>query len=148
MEGAFTYTSSDKMGDNADEDTVPAFARAPERRKHVFFTSSKTIPVSQSDNPPRSALREAFGARRRPSSSSLNASFSSGGHRSYPFSFDLPRSCRSGEEMPPTFCSLNSGSFEVAYKLVFTWDPSDASEQQSKCVSRIHPVHLRLTWVI
>ncbi|KAJ7269848.1 hypothetical protein C8J57DRAFT_1180920 [Mycena rebaudengoi] len=123
IEGAFTYNSMQK-GDS--------YGRPPERRKHVFFSSSKVIHVSPSDaNPPRSAFREVFVIKRRPSGSNIKSmEFQP---RTYPFTFDLPRSQRSGEEMPPTFCSseLNCAPFEVVYQVSATWESTDITENPS-----------------
>ncbi|KAJ7906257.1 hypothetical protein B0H13DRAFT_2020826 [Mycena leptocephala] len=110
IEGAFTYSSTEKSGDNN-------YGRLPEKRRHVFFSSSKVIQVSSSDShPPRSAFREVFVIKRRPSGSSIKSMVLE--PRAYPFAFELPRSQRSGEEMPPTFCSSDPdcAPFEVVYQ--------------------------------
>lgn len=126
----------------------------PYRRKHVFYSSCRIIPISPSSEflPVRSGkLKGAFNSmRRRPSASSLNnASESSGSEatrpRVYPFQFDLPQSCRSGEELPPTYIPTqersnnsklaSSGSFGVEYKLQVAWEPTEASEYPSLWVS-------------
>ncbi|KAJ7108539.1 hypothetical protein C8R44DRAFT_713774 [Mycena epipterygia] len=128
IEGAFTYNSTEKNGDNA----APSYARGPEKRKHVFFSSSKIIQVSTSDsNPPRSAFREVFVIKRRPSGSNIKSMVLE--PRAYPFAFELPRSQRSGEEMPPTFCSSDPkcAPFEVIYQVSATWESSDITENPS-----------------
>ncbi|KAJ6627860.1 hypothetical protein B0H10DRAFT_313478 [Mycena sp. CBHHK59/15] len=128
IEGAFTYNSTEKNGDN----TVPSYGRLPEKRRHVFFSASKVIQVSASDsNSPRSAFREVFVIKRRPSGSNIKSMVLE--PRAYPFSFELPRSQRSGEEMPPTFCSSNPdvAPFEVIYRVMAIWESSDISETPS-----------------
>ncbi|KAJ7666143.1 hypothetical protein DFH06DRAFT_1268270 [Mycena polygramma] len=125
IEGAFTYSSTEKNGDRT-------YDRRPEKRRHVFFSSSKVIQVSPSDsNPPRSAFRDVFVIKRRPSGSSIKSMVLE--PRAYPFSFDLPRSQRSGEEMPPTFCSSDPqcAPFEVIYQVSAVWESSDITENPS-----------------
>ncbi|KAJ7185644.1 hypothetical protein C8R46DRAFT_1061300 [Mycena filopes] len=126
IEGAFTYKSTEKTGDSSY-----SYGRLPEKRRHVFFSSSKVIQVSSADsNPPRSAFREVFVIKRRPSGSNIKSMVLE--PRAYPFLFDLPRSQRSGEEMPPTFCSSDPKSdFEVVYKVSATWESSDITENPS-----------------
>ncbi|KAG7441119.1 uncharacterized protein BT62DRAFT_982887 [Guyanagaster necrorhizus] len=117
-----------------------------ETRKHTFFSTSTSFQLSSSsDGTSRSTFREVFASslRRRPSISSLNInSTPSIVERTYPFSFDLPRSCRSGEEIPPTFYSSKhaagspastsrAASFSVEYKILVTWDPTAAYEYPS-----------------
>ncbi|KAJ7158185.1 hypothetical protein C8R43DRAFT_1124808 [Mycena crocata] len=127
IEGAFTY-SADQNGDN----TAPSYARRPEKRRHVFFSSTKIIQVSSADsNPPRSALREVFVIKRRPSGSNIKSMVLE--PRAYPFAFELPRSQRSGEEMPPTFCSSDPkcAPFEVIYQVSAIWESADITENPS-----------------
>ncbi|KAJ7740039.1 hypothetical protein DFH07DRAFT_839722, partial [Mycena maculata] len=127
IEGAFAYSSTDKNMDTAGPSTRP-----PEKRKHVFFSASKVIQVSCADaSPPRSALREVFIIKRRPSGSNIKSMVLE--PRAYPFVFDLPRSQRSGEEMPPTFCSSDPkcAPFEVIYQVSATWESSDITENPS-----------------
>ncbi|KAF7325789.1 hypothetical protein MKEN_00429500 [Mycena kentingensis (nom. inval.)] len=128
IEGAFTYTSTDKMETNGG---TPGYTPFPERRRHVFYTSSKAIQVYSSDNPPRSALREVFVIKRRPSGSNIKSMVLE--PRAYPFAFELPRSQRSGEELPPTFCSSDPkcAPFEVVYKISAVWESSDITENPS-----------------
>ncbi|KAJ7512755.1 hypothetical protein B0H11DRAFT_1787433 [Mycena galericulata] len=126
IEGAFTYTA----GKN-EEDAGP-YDRPPEKRRHVFFSSSKVIQVSSADsNPPRSAFRDVFVIKRRPSGSNLKSVVLE--PRAYPFAFELPRSQRSEEEMPPTFCSSDPSCapFEVIYQVSATWESSDITENPS-----------------
>ncbi|KAJ7683003.1 hypothetical protein B0H17DRAFT_942251 [Mycena rosella] len=129
IEGAFTYTSTEKNGDRV----VPSYARAADnKRRHVFYSLSKAIQVTSADsNPPRSAFREVFVIKRRPSGSNIKSMVLE--PRAYPFAFELPRSQRSGEEMPPTFCSSNPkcAPFEVVYQVSVTWESSDISENPS-----------------
>ncbi|KAK0458036.1 uncharacterized protein EV420DRAFT_409496 [Desarmillaria tabescens] len=115
-----------------------------EIRKHTFFSASTSFQLSSSsDGTTRSTFREVFasGMRRRPSVSSLNIPTPSIVERTYPFSFELPHSCRGGEELPPTFYSSKharspastsrAGSFSVEYKILVTWDPTAAYEYPS-----------------
>ncbi|KAJ6588941.1 hypothetical protein B0H19DRAFT_1102139 [Mycena capillaripes] len=125
IEGAFTYNSDEKNGDSS-------YGRLPEKRRHVFFSSSKVFQVPSSDsNPPRSALREVFVIKRRPSGSNIKSMVLE--PRAYPFAFELPRSQRSGEEMPPTFCSSDPhcAPFEVIYQVSAVWESSDITENPS-----------------
>lgn len=61
---------------------------------------------------------------------------SSSTEKSHPFTFQLPRSIRPGEELPPTFVSTNDPSssdyFDVAYKIVVDWEPNDPTEVPSR----------------
>ncbi|KAF9027957.1 hypothetical protein BDZ89DRAFT_987037 [Hymenopellis radicata] len=123
-------------------------------RNHVFYSASRTINVSTHPSSDISSARSAFKGmantiRRRPSVSSLDTfspttSLTVEKERTYPFSFVLPRSLRSGEELPPTFplpSSQNSGgptpstsragSFSVEYKVLVSWDPIAAYEYPS-----------------
>lgn len=162
IEGAFFY----------EDDSQPGGSRfAVEPRKHIFWSSSTTIQVSPSFDSflslatPRTTLREGFTStiksiRRRPSGSSLNSGasvpppslkspMSPGFNRTYSFSFDLPRSNRTGEEMPPTFVSVGlptetpdspgskpvdadvARSFGVEYKISVAWEPTESFEYPS-----------------
>ncbi|KAJ7211225.1 hypothetical protein GGX14DRAFT_623930 [Mycena pura] len=125
IEGAFTYTSTEKTGS-----TSPTYAPLPEKRRHVFFSASKTIQISPSDSP-RSAFRDVFVLKRRPSGSNIKSMELE--PRVYPFAFELPRSQRSGEEIPPTFCSSDPkcAPFEVVYKVAAAWESSDITENPS-----------------
>nr|GAT52931.1 predicted protein [Mycena chlorophos] len=122
IEGAFTYCSTVK---------TESYAPTPEKKRHVFYSSSKVIQVPGSDHQPRSALREVFVLKRRPSGSSIKSMVLE--PRTYPFAFELPRSKRSGEEIPPTFCASDPKStpFEVVYKVSAVWESSDPSENPS-----------------
>ncbi|KAF5345943.1 hypothetical protein D9758_011433 [Tetrapyrgos nigripes] len=155
IEGTFHYNKPDSDGS--------------ERQKHVFFSSSNSIPVMPGPDsflnmapPSRSTM--TFGRlKRRPSATSLNALPSpttttySLGVRTYPFSFDLPRGWRSGEELPPSFTSSYSpsqsdagasssksnvkaaaGSFGVGYRISVSWEPYEASEIPSFLDVPIH----------
>ncbi|KAK7034491.1 hypothetical protein VNI00_012338 [Paramarasmius palmivorus] len=151
IEGAFSFPESQM------HDQTGGSSSNPDRRKHIFFSSTRTVPVSPSSEflPMRSSFRDAFSStiRRRPSASSLNINTTNTkGDRIYPFEFELPRSCRSGEELPPTFklspaptvayadrdhpsgsggSNVTSGSFGVEYKISVAWEPTDASEYPS-----------------
>ncbi|TFK72106.1 hypothetical protein BDN72DRAFT_379706 [Pluteus cervinus] len=129
IEGAFVYPDriADVLGSASD---------TPSTSKHVFFSNSTVIPVSTLDTTSRPFLREAFSTKRRPSASSLSLAPRSV-ERSYPFSFELPRGSRSGEEMPPTFSTskeledAEGKSFEVAYKIVASWEASGNKESST-----------------
>ncbi|KDR80312.1 hypothetical protein GALMADRAFT_242672 [Galerina marginata CBS 339.88] len=126
IEGSISYVPPK----NLDE---PATSTTP--RTHVFLSSTTTIAISNSEgSSSRSVFRDAF-IRRRPSSSSINLIAAASSERSHPFAFSLPQSTRSGEEMPATFTSSKEPSspdyFEVVYKVVADWDPSDTSEALS-----------------
>ncbi|THU92836.1 hypothetical protein K435DRAFT_820407 [Dendrothele bispora CBS 962.96] len=152
IEGSFHYNPPDP---NAEGSYLNS-----DRRKHVFYSSSTSTPVMPLDSflnmapPTRSTM--TFGRlKRRPSATSLNTPPNSAttpkslGLRTYPFSFELPRGWRSGEELPPTFvssysqseagCSSSSskntaqtsGSFGVEYKISVSWEPYEASESPS-----------------
>ncbi|KAF9458236.1 hypothetical protein BDZ94DRAFT_1201451 [Collybia nuda] len=131
IEGAFMYSPTYSEGEQ-----VPESSRNAGKRKHVFFSSSTTISISPVSEPnsPRSAFRDAF-IKRRPSVSSLNLG-ALPGERSFPFTFDLPRSCRTGEEMPPSFTGSSdmgpsSEAFDVTYKLKVIWEAQNAAENPS-----------------
>jgi hypothetical protein len=124
---------------HVEGDQVPECSQNPGKRKHAFFSSSTILPVSPGSEPnsPRSAFRDAF-IKRRPSVSSLNLN-ATAVERSFPFTFDLPRSCRAGEEMPPSFTGsadigTSSESFDVTYKVKVVWEAHNASENPSTLV--------------
>ncbi|KAJ7276067.1 hypothetical protein B0H12DRAFT_1198944 [Mycena haematopus] len=107
IEGAFMYDSTEKHGDNS-------YGRLPEKRRHVFFSSSKAIQVSSSDSSsPRSAFRDVFVIKRRPSGSNIKSMVLE------------PRSDRLHEELPPTFCSSDPqcAPFEVIYQVLRPGNP-------------------------
>ncbi|KAJ8468336.1 hypothetical protein ONZ51_g9708 [Trametes cubensis] len=136
FQGTFVYMSPNAgvSGDYTD------LAR-PERHRHVFFTCSETRPTGELDSPrSTTSLRDAFAAsvryrrERRPSQSSLK-----GALRPFPFSFVIPRSEQSGQELPPTFSSVAVGECgprarpcveraEVSYTVVATWEAADGSD--------------------
>lgn len=94
--------------------------------------------TSGESSSPRSAtsLREAFVAsmlsrkmERRPSLQELEGA----PRKPFPFSFELPRPVRPGEELPPTFSTLCAGEVgsrgrtaveraEVEYKVTADWE--------------------------
>ncbi|KAI3608216.1 hypothetical protein WG66_006559 [Moniliophthora roreri] len=151
IEGAFLFTESET------QEQIGGTSINADRRKHIFFSSARTIHVSPSSEflPMRTSFKDALSStiRRRPSASSLNLKQNPNGDRVYPFEFDLPRGCRSGEELPPTFKAssaptathadrdlpsgsggsnvTSSGSFGVEYKISVAWEPTDASEYPS-----------------
>ena len=72
----------------------------------------------------RPSLQDLEGAPRKP----------------FPFSFDLPRPVRPGEELPPTFSTISVGEVgyrgrtaveraEVDYKLTAVWESMDNSQE-------------------
>ncbi|KAF8887600.1 hypothetical protein BD779DRAFT_1672726 [Infundibulicybe gibba] len=131
IEGAFLYPQS---SEEEDDGALPHIL--PERgpRKHIFFSASTNIPVSPSSEG-RPSFREAF-VKRRPSASSLNLSPGSV-ERTYPFSFDLPKSCRAGEEMPSSFStspasgSSTSQPYQVSYQVIVSWNAFNIVENPS-----------------
>ncbi|RDB30650.1 hypothetical protein Hypma_005833 [Hypsizygus marmoreus] len=137
IEGAFMYPATHMDGDIV----IPEHSWNTGKRKHVFFSAFTVIPVSpgSDSNTPRSAFREAFN-KRRPSVSSLNLN-ATAVERSFTFNFDLPRSCRHGEEMPPSFTgsgmstdpgpSSPSKSIDVGYRVKVVWEATNASENPS-----------------
>ncbi|KAF9061548.1 hypothetical protein BDP27DRAFT_1337948 [Rhodocollybia butyracea] len=169
IEGAFFYDDASKAGSSK--------ILHPEPRKHVFWSSSTTIQVSPSLDSflslstPRSTIRDGFTStiksiRRMPSGSSLRTTppstplrspMSPGFNRTYSFAFELPRSNRKGEEIPPTFVSIShatevpvpgSGSntgetrqaptFGVEYKISVAWEPTEAFEYPSFVTAPIY----------
>lgn len=113
-------------------------------RKHFFFSSTKVIPVTNTETAsPRSVFRNGSRLRRRPSLSSVDESSnqqrSIGQKRCFPFSFELPRGLRPGEELPATYLSASSNSssdaqLDISYRLVADWEPSDQQELSSQYV--------------
>ncbi|KAG5651835.1 hypothetical protein H0H81_007241 [Sphagnurus paluster] len=119
-----------------DTDHFKNHGSAPGTRKHIFFASSITEIVAPESEPttPRSAFRDAF-IKRKASVSSLNLN-ATPTERSFPFSFDLPRGARTGEEMPPSFTGSrepgpSSGAVDITYKVKVTWEPSNVLESPS-----------------
>jgi hypothetical protein len=92
------------------------------------------IPIAESSSS-ISVFRDAF-VKRRPSIDVTSST--STGEKYYPFTFQLPRSIRPGEELPPTFVSTNDPSsidyFDVTYRVVVDWEPNDPTEMPSQCV--------------
>ncbi|KAF7426121.1 hypothetical protein PC9H_008487 [Pleurotus ostreatus] len=127
MKGSFLYTNK---GESSKYNA--------EQKSHVFLAASTAIVVSP--EPPRSAFRDAFAAsiRRRPSGSSLGTTYASA-ERSYSFNFDLPRSCRSAEELPPSSSSFKlddadplrqslTPGHQVQYIIQASWEPAEGIE--------------------
>ncbi|EPQ52132.1 hypothetical protein GLOTRDRAFT_80307 [Gloeophyllum trabeum ATCC 11539] len=133
LEGAFTYISPD----------VGAYEPSSKgRQRHVFYSSSRVVPLSGALDSPRSALniRDAFVAtvRRRPSLPTVGGS----DMKVIPFNFELPSPTRPGEELPPTFSSsvlmeggvrsrAQAENAEVSYRVVALWEAMDHSEDRS-----------------
>ena len=117
--------------------------------KHIFFTSTITVPVGGSaNNSPLSAsgfFRDSYHLR-RPSLTGMNkAKESNPPVRCFPFSFDLASGRQPGQALPPTFStstlvsSTNSSTrgkasaerAEVSYKVTAIWEPSDGFENRA-----------------
>jgi len=81
-------------------------------------------------------MRDAF-ASLRPSIPDVTSTASTA-KISYPFTFQLPRSIRPGEELPPTFVSKNDPAsldyFDVTYRIIVDWEPNDPTETSSQYV--------------
>lgn len=135
LEGTFEYSSVR----NNPGDAYPGNLTVGKHR-HVFLSSSATIPIS-SVAEPRSTIREALSVRKRPSTSSLNSLVC----RSCEFSFELPRP---GAELPPTFSpktlprdlrrQLRTEELEVAYRITAVWEASDGSQPKAMYVDGKH----------
>ncbi|TFK21144.1 hypothetical protein FA15DRAFT_672858 [Coprinopsis marcescibilis] len=117
IEGAFTYPS------HWDGETYS------EPRRNVFFTHSHIISVSN-EGSSRFTFRDAF-MKRRPSASHLRLS-SPSVERSYPFQLPIPQGSHPGQELPPSFTSLDSKrgsslviSSDISYKILATWEPDN-----------------------
>ncbi|KAF9445537.1 hypothetical protein P691DRAFT_263369 [Macrolepiota fuliginosa MF-IS2] len=131
LEGAFYYV---KTNFAIDENTDTSYSR-PVPHKHVFLTSTTHISVCPSnENSTLLSFQTSF-MRRRPSASCLCRGPGSS-KRSFPFSFELPRSFRTGEELPCTFSSLKdvepiSRPNAVIYKILAHWEPSMSLDNSS-----------------
>ncbi|KAI0355973.1 hypothetical protein OH77DRAFT_1538177 [Trametes cingulata] len=137
LQGTFVY-----MSPNAGATEDYADLARPDRHRHVFLSCSETRPTGELDSPrSTTSLRDAFAAsvryrrERRPSQTSLK-----GALRPFPFSFEIPRSEHSGQELPPTFSSVAVGECgprgrtcveraEVSYAVVATWEAADGIDR-------------------
>ncbi|OCH89348.1 hypothetical protein OBBRIDRAFT_778682 [Obba rivulosa] len=136
MEGVFEYLSPFIQ----DADLEPT-----RTHRHVFLSSSITFPVGNIASPRSTpSLRETFTAsvrsrrtERRPSQPELK-----GALRPFLFSFDIPRTAGTGEELPPSFSSVTMGECdyrgrhgveraEVAYKVTANWVLDDGHRRAS-----------------
>lgn len=149
IEGTFLINESDTTPRSGSSKL-----RIDSRQKHRFYSSSRTFSLPQNSEytPIRTSFKDAFTAtlKRRPSANSLDSKSSNNEDIIYPFEFELPRSCRSGEELPPSFSSTSpiysihdqpsspggsnataSGSFGVEYKVFVAWEPTESSEYPS-----------------
>ncbi|TFK46881.1 hypothetical protein OE88DRAFT_1648360 [Heliocybe sulcata] len=133
LEGAFTYVSPE----------VEVYdASLKGKQRHAFYSSSRVVPLSGTQDTPRSALslRDAFVAsvRRRPSLPTMDGSEM----RIIPFNFELPNPSRPGEELPHTFSSsalieggvrerAQAENSDVSYRVVALWEAMDQSEDRS-----------------
>ncbi|PPQ73923.1 hypothetical protein CVT26_006549 [Gymnopilus dilepis] len=127
IEGSFSYALPIDWDEPSTSSAV---------RRHVFLSSTTTIAISASEaTSPISVLQNAF-VRRRPSLASLNTNVTTSTERSHSFSFSLPQSTRMFEEMPASFVSTKDTSsrdyFEITYKVVAIWEPSDSSDESSR----------------
>ena len=141
MEGAFVFISPDIV--EAHEHLPTGKPQGPYR--HLFFTSSVTYTTGDNSSPrSASTIREAFAntvrtlkVDRKSSMPDLRTSNSRG---QFPFSFEIPRPARQGEEMPPTCSSLSVGVMgvrgrtgveraEVEYKIIARWEGTDPNER-------------------
>ncbi len=134
VEGSFLYRPPANLDEGQSTPTPLADVQTI-----TFMESTTTIVLSNSDSSqPRSMFRDAF-IKRRPSISGIsNSVTASSSERTHPFTFSLPQSPRSGEEIPATFASSGGPSdsdyFEVVYKVVADWEPNDTSEMPSRYV--------------
>lgn len=137
MHGNFTYLSP-----HLTQSTLSPSASS---KQHSLYLTSVVIPVGGL-TPQRSlsSLREALTAGVRPGRRERRPSLSDvkGTPRPFPFSFDIPRATRPGEEMPPTFSSVSLGEagpraracverVEISYKISAMWEPSNSEESVS-----------------
>ncbi|KAF8903298.1 hypothetical protein CPB84DRAFT_1774459 [Gymnopilus junonius] len=126
IEGSFSYVLPKNWDEPTTSDPV---------RRQAFLSSKTTIAISSSEaSSPITALQNAF-IRRRPSMSSLNTNITTSTERSHSFSFPLPQSTRTYEEIPASFTLTKDTSsqdyYEITYKVVANWEPSDSSEPPS-----------------
>ena len=92
---------------------------------------SITSPESPST---RSVFKDTF-TRRRPSMTDLKIAPPST-ERSHPFYFDVSQGLPPGGELPATFLSTKDPSspdyFDVTYRIIADWTPSDPNEVPSQ----------------
>ncbi|KAI0701370.1 hypothetical protein BC835DRAFT_245424 [Cytidiella melzeri] len=140
MEGAFIYVSPDVV--EAHEDLPVGKARGQYR--HLFFTSSVTYTTGDSGSPrSASSIREAFANTVRTLKVDRKASLPdlrpNASRSHFPFSFDIPRPARLGEELPPTCASVSVGVIgirgrtgveraEVEYRIIARWEGTDPNQ--------------------
>jgi hypothetical protein len=141
MEGAFVYISPDVVGTHEE---FPV-GKPQGQYRHLFFTSSATYTTGDGGSPrSSSSIREAFAntvrtlkVDRKASLPDLRPNSSRG---QFPFSFEMPRPTREGEEMPPTCASVSVGVIgtrgrsgveraEIEYKIVARWEGTDPNER-------------------
>jgi hypothetical protein len=131
LEGAFFYDGAK----NSKEDAATLLEASS---KHVFLTSTTHINVCPAnDNITLLPFQTSF-MKRRPSASRLCQSPRTC-KRIHPFSFELPRSCRPGEDLPCSFSSskdfeLNPKPFAITYKVLIHWEPSGSLDNSSRSV--------------
>ena len=137
IEGAFIYHSNPVH----IEGNVFAECSTPHRRRYIFFSSSSVIPISPGMNSlSLSPLRDAL-IRYKTSASSRNSNFGPV-DKHFSFTFQLPRSCRPGEQMPPSSTSTQvTGSMYVSYRLKVVWEAANAIDVPSVYV-RNSPLQL------
>ena len=77
---------------------------------------------------------------------------SSSAEKAHPFTFQLPRSIRPGEELPPSFVSTNDPSssdyFDVTYKVIVDWEPNYSTEVPSQYEISYHDDYFRWSWTV
>ncbi|KAJ7892872.1 hypothetical protein B0H14DRAFT_2560105 [Mycena olivaceomarginata] len=115
IEGAFTYSPTEKDGDNIMADAL--------KSGDTVFVGFEYSAVGLEGF--------VFVIKRRPSGSNIKSMVLE--PRAYPFSWEIPRSQRSNEEVPPTFCSSDPqcAPFEVIYQVSAVWESSDITENPS-----------------
>ncbi|KII87629.1 hypothetical protein PLICRDRAFT_642508 [Plicaturopsis crispa FD-325 SS-3] len=142
IEGTFSYTPE------ASSSGERRHVSSPRMQRHTFFSSATVIPITPADSgTTMSSLRESLQRVRRPSltkkpslQSLKSAAPSPQSPRFYSFGFDLPRSYKKGEELPPTFSSKACAesdrgrpivdSTEIEYKVTALWEASDGAENR------------------
>ncbi|KAI0346440.1 hypothetical protein BDW22DRAFT_756700 [Trametopsis cervina] len=141
MEGAFIYISPDIV---EAHDEFPV-SNSQGQYRHLFFTSSVTYATGETGSPrSTSSIREAFANTVRTLKVDRKASLPdlrpAAARGQYPFSFEVPRPARQGEEIPPTCSSVSVGVMgtrgrtgveraEVEYKIIARWEGTDPDER-------------------
>ncbi|KIP07307.1 hypothetical protein PHLGIDRAFT_19214 [Phlebiopsis gigantea 11061_1 CR5-6] len=138
FEGAFVYLSPDVLED-ADETSAGRASR--DKYRHLFFASTVSFQTGDGGSPRASmSLREAItnSVRSKRTVSPPETPVTARPH--LPFSFEIPRPGRQGEELPPTCCNVSLGVVgvrgrscveraEVEYKIVTVWEGVDSDDR-------------------